>query len=371
MPLPPIHAPPHWRIHAVNTFVLKILFSGLMAFIPNENGTEVTVLLLNTNHYHTSDGAAMQPHKPLIYARAGNCSGACVNDDTALAEYTFRDLSSAAQLDALAYALDNGSVWSILGSDIAVQKSSGAANLPSLHIRNDLRGTVNGQPQLIPTTSSERQDFSWIPSLQQLCTGGCTLDSDLFENVPPAIVAARFTINSGDLYTYSVARLGSDVTPVHFKRLDGTGSTSSYVQAVASWIGVDVEVTGSSIDFVETKYDNSTGRAMTLSPDANGIVEVAVVNLPPSVPPASANNDAPQVGKHFEMYYELLDSPSAREARLVPRAGAPSGTTVPQITWTSVHPSSAVTSELLNRLRFEPGRSLYDRVICPPVQPWP
>jgi hypothetical protein len=141
------------------------------------------------------------------------------------------------------------------------------------------------------------------------------------------------------------------------------------VQAIASWVGLDITVTGNSIDFVETKHDGSAGRTMTLSPDASGKVEVAVVNLPPSVPPASSSNDAPQVGKHFEMYYELLDSPPASETRLVPRAGAPSGTTVPQVTWTSVHPSGAITSELLNRLRFEPTRSLYDRVICPPVTP--
>jgi hypothetical protein len=355
----------------VSTFVLKILFSGLMAFIPNDNGTEVTVLLLNADHYHTSDGSAMQPHKPLLYARAGSCSGACVNDDLTIAASTFRDQSSSAALDSLVHALGDGSAWVISGSDITVQKSSGAANLPALNIHNADRGTVNGQPKIIPTTSTERQDISWIPSLQQLCASGCTLDSDLLANVPPEIVAARFKINSGDLYTYSIARIGSDVTPVHFKRLDGTGSTSAYVQAVASWIGVDIEVTGNSVDFVETKYDNSTGRTMTLSPDTSGKVEVAVVNLPPSVPPASSSNDAPQVGKHFEMYYELLASPPAREARLVPRAGAPSGTTVPQATWTSVHPSNAVTSELLNRLRFEPGRSLYDRVLCPPVQPWP
>jgi hypothetical protein len=53
----------------------------------------------------------------------------------------------------------------------------------------------------------------------------------------------------------------------------------------------------------------------------------------------------------------------------VPRAGAPSGTTVPQVSWTSVHPASSVDSVLLNRLRMEPGRSLYDRTLCPPLEP--
>ena len=40
-------------------FIVRILFSGLMALVPNEDGTELTVLLLNVDHaYHTSDEAA-------------------------------------------------------------------------------------------------------------------------------------------------------------------------------------------------------------------------------------------------------------------------------------------------------------------------
>lgn len=343
----------------MSTFVLRILFTGLMAFIPNENGTEVTVLLLDAHGIHTSDGAAMQDHKAILYARPGGCSGDCVDDDTTIASFTFRDQSSSVALDSLAYALGNGSAWLISGSDIAVNGS----NLPALNIIDGVAGT-----DIIPTTSTQRRDVAWVADLAELCGTGCTLDADLFDAVPPSIVAARFTIDAGDLYTSSVARLGSDVTPVHFKRLDGTGSTSSYAQAVASWVGVDIEVTGSSIQLVETKHDNSTGRTMTLTPDSNGKVEVAVVNLPPFVPPASTSNAAPQVGKHFEMYYELLESPPARETRLVPRAGAPSGTSVPEVSWSSVHPETAIYSELLNRLRMDTARSLYDRTICPPTQ---
>ena len=352
-------------------FVLRILFSGLMAFIPNENGTEVTVLLLNADHYHTSDGAAMPPHESYVFVR-GNCSGDCVTNDQSIASFAFRNQSLSVALDSLAYALGNGSAWAIAGSDLEVRKSgAGATNLPALVIRRNVRGTVNGQPKIVPTTATERQDLSWIPQLKKLCASGCAINPDLLASVPPGIVAARFKINSGELYTYSVARIGSDVTPVHFKRLDGTGNTSAYVQAITSWVGLDITVPGSSVQLVETKHNGGTGRSMTLSPDASGKVEMAVLNLPPFVPPASPNNDAPQVGKHFEMYYELLQNPPDRATRLVPSAGAPAGTTVPQVSWTSVHPSSAIDSVLLNRLRLEPGRSLYDRTICPPFDPEP
>lgn len=346
----------------MSTFVLRILFTGLMAFIPNEGGTEVTVLLLNADHYHTSDGAAMQQHEAILYARAGGCTGNCVDDDAAIAAFTFRDQSSSAALDSLAAALGDGSAWKISGSDISFQKVSGAANLPALNIVDDVRGT-----EIIPTTSTERKDISWVASLTQICGSGCTIDSDLLATIPPEIVAARFTIDSGDFFTWSVARLGSDVIPAQFRRLDGTGTAASYVQSIASWIGTEITVTGTAIEFVETKHDSSSGRTMTLTPDASNKVEIAVINLPPFVPPASTSNDAPQVGKHFEMYYDLLQNPPDHETRRVPFAGAPSGTSVPQVSWATVHPSSAVYSDLLNALRFDVGRSLYDRTICPPT----
>ena len=81
----------------------------------------------------------MQPHEAILYVR-GNCSGDCVDDDAFIASFTFRDQSAAVALDSLAYALGNGSAWRIAGSDLYVQKSgSGAANLPALNIRRDLR----------------------------------------------------------------------------------------------------------------------------------------------------------------------------------------------------------------------------------------
>jgi hypothetical protein len=349
----------------MTTFILKILFTGLMVFIPNENGTEVTVLLLNADHYHTSDGAGMPAHKPLLIARAGSCTGDCVDDDADIANFMFRDQSPTVALDSLADAVDGGSAWQITGSDITVEKaSSGATNLPAFSMRDNVRGTTNGNPNIIPTTSAQREDISWIPGLTHLCASGCTLNADVFDTLPPGIVAARFKLQNGELYTHSIARLGSDVTPVNFKRLDGTGSTSAYVQALAAWVGADIEVTGSSVKIVDTKQSGATGRSMTLSPDSTGKVEVAVLNIPAFVPPASSSNDAPQVGKHFEMYYDVLDSPPARETRLVPRAGAPSGTTVPQVSWSSIHPSTSVSSELLTRLRLDVGRTVYDRTIC-------
>jgi hypothetical protein len=353
------------------SFILRILFSGLIAFVPSQNGQEVTVLLLNVhNQHHLSDGTELVVHKPLLLSRAGACAGNCDRRDEEIAQFLFADQTLSTAQDSLEAAVSGGGAWALSADDLTVNK--GSANdpaLPALVIRNNVRGTVNGQPQMIPTTSTERQDFSWVAALSHVCST-CAYDPAILGSNPPRdLVAARFRLRTGNLYTYSIARVGGDVTPVHFKRLDGTGGDSSYTQAVASWVAADVEVSGNSVEISEESFGGNPGRTMTLTPDSNGKVEVAVLNLPPFVPPASANNDAPQVGKHFEAYYDLTGEPPASDTRLIPIAGAASGAgSYPQIDWHAIHPQNLVWSDLLNGIRMEIGRSLYDRILCPPTQ---
>ncbi len=353
-------------------FILKILFSGLIAFVPNEDGTELNVLLLNVDHgYHTSDGSALAHHKPLILARAGNCTGQCPKRDSEIARFVYADKSLAAALDSLEAALgDGGGGWVLDGSDLSLRKgSSNAPELPALSFRTGVRPTVDGIPIPVPTTSTARADYSWVADMKKVCPTGCTLDpSVLGANPPSGLIAARFKLRSGNVFTYSVARIGSNVTPVHFKRGDGAGNASAYSQAIASWVGAEIAISGNSIELVETKFNGDAGRSMLLEPDTDGRIEVAVLNLPPFVPPASADNREPAAGRHFETYYQLLQDPPASAARLIPRPGAAAGTPAyPEVDWHLVHPQDVLYSELLNKLRLDIGRSVYDRTLCPPM----
>lgn len=349
-------------------FILRILFTGLIAFVPNEDGTELDVVLLNVGQaHHLSDGSHQEPHNPLLIARAGACTGDCPTDDAAIAQYLYSDKSASLALASLESATTTGgAAWQLAGSELSIRKgSSGDPELPALDIRQNLRTTI------IPTTSVEREDFSWVAQLKPVCAT-CTLDPAILATPPSGLVAARLKLRSGKVFTYSVARIGSEVTPVHFKRLDGTGSASSYSQAVASWVAADIQVSGDSIEIVEAKFAGGPGRSMILEPDANGKVEIAVLNLPPFVPPASPANDAPQVGKHFEKYYELAQTPPSVASRLVPLPGAaPGAPAYPEVDWQMIHPTQDVSSDLLTQLRLEVGRGIYDRTLCPPVNPTP
>lgn len=353
-------------------FMLRILFSGLMVFVPSEDRQEVTVLLLNVGHSHEmSDGTILDTHKPLILARAGNCTGDCPVDDPAIAQFLFSDKSQAEAIDAMEVALDGGAAWLLAGSDLSLRKgNTGDPELPALVMRDDVRPSVNGVPQIIPTTSAQREDLSWVADLKKICQTGCNIDAALVEaEVPDNVIAARLRLRTGKVFTYSIARIGTDITPVHFKRLDGSGSASPYSQAVATWVGADVTVSGSSIEIVEEKFNGDPGRSMKLTPAEDENVEIALLNLPPFTPPTAPYSTNPGVGKHFEMYYEVTQTPPAPEDRLVPYAGALSGSpSYPAVDWHSIHPQTTLWSELLNQLRLDVGRTVAEQLLCPPTQ---
>ncbi|HUP59651.1 MAG TPA: hypothetical protein VNA69_04450 [Thermoanaerobaculia bacterium] len=342
-------------------FIVRILFTGMMVFIPNNDGTQLDVVLLNVGHGHAiSDGTTLAQHKPLLITRAGSCTGTCPTGDAEIAAYLFGDKSTDAAVDSLEAAVSGGGAWQLSGSQISVVK--GSETDPDLPALDFIEGVRNG---IIPTTSEERADYSWLAKMSELCPG-CGLDSDILATPPPGLVAARFRLQSGDVFTYSIARIGSNVTPVHFKRLDGTGSASSYTQAIAVWMGADIAVSGDSIKIVESKFDNSTGRTMTLTPDEDDRVEIAVLNLPPLVPASPIAT--PGVGKHFQAFYEVAETVPSAATRLVPLPGAaPGAPSYSRVTWQSIHPQEELWSELLNALRLNVSRSEAEISLCPPV----
>lgn len=353
----------------MSTFILRILFSGLISFVPNQDGTELTVLLVNVDHtYHTSDGTHLDHHKPLLLTRAGTCTGTCPQRDADIAKFIYPDLSLSAAQDAEEAAVSGGGAWILSNSEITLEKgNSNDPNLPALTIVRNQRGSTSNVLDMIPTTASEREDYSWVADLKSICSS-CDLKSSVHDAVPPAgLVAARFKLHSGRVFTYSVARFNGDVKPVQFKRLNGQGSVSPYSQAVATWVAADIEVSGDSIEIIDEKFDASSSRSMTLTPDENGRVEMAVLNLPAFAPPPAARASAPGIGKHFERYYDLVDTPPSSDDRLVPWAGAaPNTPSYPEVAWDDIHPEEDLWSELLNQLRLNIGRTTYDRTICPP-----
>jgi hypothetical protein len=351
-------------------FLLKIFFSGLIVFVPSQQGKEVTVLLVNLGHdYQLSDGTTVPHHKPLLLARGGSCVGDCPTRDAGIANFLYSDQPETA-VDALEQAVTGGGAWELGASDLTIRKGcSRDGAYSALSVRENARTVVDGQPDIIPTTAAEREDFSWVTQLRKLCPTGCDLNPALLGPQPPAgLVAARLHLRGGTLFTYAIARNGSNVMPVQFERLDGVGGPSPYEQAIATWVEADINISGTTVEISEQSFDGTPGRSMSLAPNAQNIVEVAVLNLPPFAPPPAAGTiPHPGAGKHFEAYYDLLQTPPAKDARAVPQPVS-FADNLPVVSWDDVQPRQPLYSELLSRLRLDLGRTAYDKTLCPMVQ---
>jgi len=348
-------------------FILRIFFTGLIALHPSADGTEVTVLLVNTPHeYALADGTALAHHMPVVVARAASCEGTCTTEDhAAIGQFLYANKTSQQAVTALNGAVLGGGAWLLSSSDLTLVGPE-----EPLTIRNDVRGrTENGTLHLVPATPAEREDISWVAGLSDLAPGMQGFKAAVTSSEPPpgCMIVARLKLHSGKLFTYSLVKIDGKARPVHFRKPSGEGPEAPYTQAVANWVAAEIHVPGDSVEIVDQNFnDSAKRRSMKLHPQ-DGVVEIAVLNLPPFEAPApDAIAPTPAPGQHFQIYYDLVKAPPARADRLVPFATSPAGAADPQVDWAMLHPRQALWSNLLEQLNLSPrGKSPYDLALCP------
>lgn len=351
-------------------FVLRIFFSGLIAFLPNTDGTEVTVLLVNTPHeYSMADGSTLAHHLPLLLARAASCTGTCTTaEQQNIAQFMFSNKTPQQALSSLNGALLGGGAWQLSGSELAL-----VGPQEPLAIRTGVRTrTADGALRLVPATPSEREDFSWVADLREVSpgTGGFKTALTSAEAPPGCVIAARLKLRSGKVFTYSLVKIDGKARPVHFRKPSGEGPEAPYSQALANWVAAEIRVPGDFVEIVDTNFnDSSKTRSMKLHPQ-DGLVEMAILNLPPfEAPAADAVPPSPQPGQHFQIYYDLVRTPPARAERLIPHQALSPAASEPQTDWAALHPRTALWSNLLEQLGMSPrGKGPYELALCPIVK---
>ena len=350
-------------------FVLRIFFSGLIAFVPNSDGTEMTVLLVNTPHEYTlASGDALPHHRPLLLARAASCEGTCTTAaQQSIASYLFANKTATQADTALRGALGGGGAWELSGSDLRLSGPS-----EPLTVRTGVRTSTNGIPSAVPATPAEREDFTWVADLSDLAptTQGFKSALSLTEAPSGCVVAARLKLKNGKLYTYSLVRVDSKARPIHFRKPSGSGPEAPYAQALANWVAAEIRVPGDSVELIEENFNDVTRtRSMKLRPQ-NGVVEMAFLNLPPFVAPdPNAPAPSPAPGHHFQVFYDLVKRPPAHTERLVPHLALNPTASEPQVDWASLHPPQQLWSDMLQALDLNPrGRGPYDMAICPIIR---
>lgn len=351
-------------------FVLRIFFSGLIAFVPSTDEKELTVLLVNAPHgYEMADGSTLAHHKPLLLARAAHCEGTCITDDHAsIAKYMFSTKTEPQAVTALNVALQTGGAWQLAGSELSFTGAQGP-----LALRTGVRTRdENGVLRRVPTTPEEREDFTWVTDMSDLAPGTEGFKAALTgTGAPGELVAARLKLRSGKVTTYSVVKIDGKARPVHFRKPSGAAPEAPYAQAVANWVEARITIEGDSVEIVDQSFsDPARRRAMKLKPVDGEGVQLALVNFPPfAAPEPDAEAPSPQPGQHFQVFYELVKTPPAMADRYVPHQALSPSASDPQTDWAALHPKTAMWSELLERLGMSPRRKTpYELALCPMVR---
>jgi hypothetical protein len=342
-------------------FILKIFFSGLIAFVPSADHKELTVLLLETQGHSMADGKEYPHHHPVLLARAKGCKGDCNSQEAAIAESFYADRSVSQAATNLASALQGGGAWQLENVDLSIRETgAGDEPLPPLALYKSDTVMKNGRN--IPMSSDERRDYRWVADLKRILPSFGELNPALFGPHPPkAIVAARLRLTSGALSTYTLVRVNGEVQPILF-RASASTSNAPYRQAVANWVQAEIQVPGNSVEIVGRNFDDGTERSMTLSTEDGGVVEMAILNVPPlEVPWSNVNRPTPQPGRHFEIFYDLAKNPPPFKQRPIPRVGVPTA----KMQWDKVHPHDELKSPLLSDLGLDAGKGPYDVLLCP------
>jgi len=341
------------------TFVVRIFFAGLVAFVPSRDGKVLTVLLPDAGQARKlSDGSLMEPHQALLVARAAGCKGDCGPGDASLASILFPGQPAGAAWDGLAAALQQGVAWRLDGVELTVGPPPCEPKLSIPHGAQKA-GCSAGSP----ATAESSKDFGWVADLNQIVPGSGIVDPAFLGPQPPAgRIAARLRLQSGTVSAYRLVAVEGKVAALEFRPLGGKATNAAFcAQALADWVVAEIPMSGDGVELELTpwgKDGEGKGRLVKLAPE-NGQVDVVVLNVAPShfdLPAAAA----PGPGKHFEAYYELTRS----KPSVLPVPYVPDGLSkLPEPPHLSPAPSA-----LLQGLRLGIGKTVYDRLICPLAQ---
>jgi hypothetical protein len=224
------------------SFIVRIFFAGLIAFVPSHDGRDLVVLLPEVG-----DQAKIAMHQALLVVRAAACTGDCQpaeGERTTIAGILFADKSSTKAGEALATAVGGGTAWHLQGSDLSFP-APGEAFSPALNLRHGARRGANGQFEPLPATPEESRDFSWVAELNRILPGAGVVDPRLLGARPPAHrLTARLRMQFGDVSTYRLVRIGSMVPSLGFRGLANGSAQTSYSQALAEWVVAEFNVSG-------------------------------------------------------------------------------------------------------------------------------
>jgi hypothetical protein len=300
---------------------VRLILYGLIAFVPNSKDSPATVnaLLVDARGpQYTSDGCRIPPHKPVIYAAAGQCSA------------DGRPCTMSDKIERPQDTLSGG--WLLDRESLSIEVTSKG--------KKRTRKLVTAQQNALseagalPATPAEATSLRWIPRMETLLPAQAgqqraEVDKDCLGAARDCPVVARVALDDGLFGSCHLSATEQEmVVPFEFKSL-GSSAPPAAVQALSDAVMASFQVPrGSQIRIVSRDLSSQKiKRTIVLEDRGRDTVDVWIANIPSyhhrTLEHASCHD--PDIDRHFELYYNLLPQPVPFSQRLTPSRAAVQG----------------------------------------------
>lgn len=332
------------NLHMIDTFTLKVVFYGLVAFVPNKDAAPdaLSVLMLDGEGVqYSSDGCMLHEHFPVLHVSAEKCTVQTLPlPQSRLAQGQGPKSSLKEEAPAQApipcpvspleelprdIRIPNdvfgvkGS-WSLRDKIIFVSFDPGEGDR-GIKLVTDRR--VRGER--LPGNRFEATDFSWVPrvSLGEEIDVAC-LRSTPGPNCP---IAAHAVIANASLQTCHLTEIvGSNgstgyICSYDFRPLTKPEPRGDDLQAVADVVMATATLPDSTKIWL-TMRDLKSGVDQRIELYAGTLdsVEIWIINEVPRTPHGTHEEcNVKSIDRHFELYYNLSERPNGRPFPLAER----------------------------------------------------
>ena len=243
---------------------LHLFFVGLIAFVPNPDGSKIDVLLVDARNEEcvggqgpSCEGGCVSPaHKAMLAVRKEDVAGPCPGEERGFCVWSL-----------------DGIEVQIKGLDQALERRQGRGrNMRTLGLTADR----------LPENAEDAVDFTWLADMNAVVPGGGHIKSTIGLREPNASATAQIIVDQGRLGVCNLVQYEGNPprVPLFEFRPLGTGADRRpYRQALADEVELNARMAGRRMQLYLTGAD---GRVTVINLDANNdrAAEVLVLNVP-------------------------------------------------------------------------------------------
>jgi hypothetical protein len=286
------------------SITVRVIFWGLMGFVPNEEGQRgLTALLVSPSHQEAA-------HIPAVYLYEGSCEGIPLtknggNPCVRVPDPYKQDV--ATHLGATAPGLR----WLLQNEDLEILGEESRVKLNTTG-----RKTLFGRLREAPASARQTAAFTWVPSMATLTAGHGQVRDDCLFWVGTCPLSARFKVRGGKARTCHLFHTlkadprspAQEVVVFSYRSENGKPENLPPPQAVADAVQLEFEVEGDYVELGAWDFPGLSGQqtlkaAVKLRPPAGSRTLTLIV----SNGPQHSDDEEDYTGSpHQEALFNLL-----------------------------------------------------------------